>query len=96
MLLNINDITKNNNLDIQGVIHIGAHHGQELENYVGNDSQPNVASSLIVEGRIGIGTTSPDYLLDVDGVIRVQTTIYSSDKNIKKINNKLKVKLFLN
>tara|TARA_R100000008_G_C3542467_1_gene145582 strand:+ start:166 stop:822 length:657 start_codon:yes stop_codon:yes gene_type:complete len=34
MLLNFDDIIKKNNLDIEGVIHIGAHHGQELEKYV--------------------------------------------------------------
>jgi len=36
MLMNIHDIVKTNELirDITGVIHIGAHHGQELETFV--------------------------------------------------------------
>ncbi len=36
-----------------------------------------------VTGRVGIGTLSPGYLLDVTGQIRVQTTVYSSSRTIK-------------
>jgi hypothetical protein len=35
------------------------------------------------DGFVGIGTTTPGYLLDVNGVIRVQTTTYQSDERLK-------------
>jgi len=34
-------------------------------------------------GRVGIGTNAPGYLLDVNGQIRVQTTVYSSSRTLK-------------
>lgn len=34
-------------------------------------------------GFVGIGTTTPGYLLDVNGVIRVLTTTYQSDERLK-------------
>lgn len=34
MLLNIDEMVAKNNLKINGVIHIGAHHGQELERFI--------------------------------------------------------------
>jgi hypothetical protein len=44
-------------------------------------------------GYVGIGTTTPGYLLDVNGIIRVQTTTYTSDgrlkENVKEISNSL-------
>ncbi len=42
-------------------------------------------------GYVGMNTTNPQYQLDVNGVIRVQTTTYTSDArlklNIKNLNN---------
>jgi len=35
------------------------------------------------EGFVGIGTITPEYLLDVNGVIRVLTTTYQSDERLK-------------
>ena len=37
------------------------------EGYVGNDNKPGTANSLIVEGNVGIGTTSPSTTLDITG-----------------------------
>jgi len=34
-------------------------------------------------GFVGIGTTTPGYLLDVAGQIRVQTTVYASSRTVK-------------
>jgi cell division protein FtsB len=46
-------------------------------------------------GRVGIERTNPSYTLDVNGLIRAQTTIYSSDarfkENIQPIKNGLDV-----
>ena len=36
MLLNLNDIIKKYNLKIEGVLHIGAHFGEEYESYIEN------------------------------------------------------------
>jgi FkbM family methyltransferase len=36
MLINLKDAIKKHNLKIKGVIHIGAHHGQEFRDYVNN------------------------------------------------------------
>jgi hypothetical protein len=41
------------------------------------------SSSYFNGGNVGIGTTSPQYLLDVNGQIRVQTTVYSSSRTLK-------------
>ena len=35
------------------------------------------------DGYVGIGTTDPEYLLDVSGNIRVVTTVYTSDDRLK-------------
>nr|WP_320120066.1 hypothetical protein [uncultured Marinifilum sp.] len=35
-------------------------------------SQLNVSSDAILQSKVGIGTTSPDYTLDVKGVIRTR------------------------
>ncbi|NJO68512.1 MAG: T9SS type A sorting domain-containing protein [Bacteroidetes bacterium] len=44
-------------------------------------------------GYVGIGTSTPQYLLDINGTMRVQTTVYSSDErlkeNIKNLNSSL-------
>ena len=46
-------------------------------------------------GRVGIERTNPSYTLDVNGLIRAQTTIYSSDarfkENVQPIENGLDV-----
>jgi hypothetical protein len=34
-------------------------------------------------GNVGVGTNTPEYLLDVNGQIRVQTTVYSSSRTLK-------------
>ncbi len=38
---------------------------------------------ILSNGNIGIGTNNPQYLLDVNGQIRVQTTVYSSSRKLK-------------
>ncbi len=38
---------------------------------------------IAANGDVGIGTTNPLYLLDVNGQIRVQTTVYSSSRALK-------------
>ena len=37
MLLNFNELVKKYNMNIKGVIHIGAHYGQEHQLYKEND-----------------------------------------------------------
>ena len=34
MLLNFNELVKKYNMNIKGVIHIGAHYGEEIQEYV--------------------------------------------------------------
>lgn len=36
MLIKFADLKKKYNMDIQGIVHIGAHHGQEIDEYVNN------------------------------------------------------------
>jgi len=38
--------------------------------------------TVYIPGKLGIGTTTPDYLLDVSGNIRVVTTVYTSDDRL--------------
>jgi hypothetical protein len=38
---------------------------------------------VAANGFVGIGTNNPQYLLDVNGQIRVQTTVYSSSRSLK-------------
>ena len=38
---------------------------------------------VAANGNVGIGTNNPQYLLDVNGQIRVQTTVYSSSRKLK-------------
>ncbi len=54
-----------------------------------NDTSDPYASGAVrivingATGNVGIGTTTPQYLLDVNGQIRVQTTVYSSSRKLK-------------
>lgn len=63
--------------------------GVSYYNFAG-DTRITIKSS---NGYVGIGTTNPGYLLDVNGVIRVQSTTYTSDgrlkENVKEISNSL-------
>jgi len=38
---------------------------------------------VAANGFVGIGTNNPQFLLDVNGQIRVQTTVYSSSRSLK-------------
>lgn len=42
------------------------------------------AMTVLRNGNVGIGTLTPQYILDVNGQIRVQATLYSSDIRLKK------------
>ncbi len=64
-----------NKLDVEGGAVIGAI-------YSGTNTAP--VNGLLVEGRVGIGTTTPAQLLDVNGNIAVSgTTVHTSDVRYK-------------
>ena len=43
MLINFTDIKKKYNMNIRGIIHIGAHYGEEISEYIKNDIQDIIA-----------------------------------------------------
>jgi endosialidase-like protein len=59
------------------------------------DSTNNTRLTITQDGDIGIGTTSPNYKLDVRGSIGNNTTLYHSDrrwkKNIKPLSESLSI-----
>ncbi len=51
---------------------IGSHHKGNLTFYVKNESELHEALRINARGHVGIGTTTPDYKLDVCGTIRAK------------------------
>lgn len=49
-----------------------------------NNSQLNVRMHINHDGKVGIGTTAPSELLDVNGNIIATAYLYTSDKRLKK------------
>ena len=59
--------------------------GMDNNLYFGYGSAAAPSPVLVIQngGNVGIGITTPAYLLDVAGQIRVQTTVYSSSRALK-------------
>ena len=49
--------------------------------YVGENRDISMFGSGPRQGRVGIGTTQPDRLIDVAGDIKIDQNIYDSDNN---------------
>ena len=50
---------------------------------LGNSTVNSAMLNVMGNGNVGIGTTSPGYLLDVDGAMRAATYLYTSDRRLK-------------
>ena len=69
----IGTIAPKNKLDVEGGVVIGA-------TYSGTNTAPT--NGLLVEGDVGIATTTPQNLLNVIGDINATTSIFSQNKNL--------------
>jgi FkbM family methyltransferase len=100
MLIDFSDLIKKYNMNISGIIHIGAHYGEEIHDYINNDIKKIVAFEPLVENysilqdnirRLGIDVETHQTAL---GSSSGETLMYVSS-NQKQSSSILKPKVHL-
>tara|TARA_X000000368_G_scaffold372525_1_gene322925 strand:- start:42 stop:659 length:618 start_codon:yes stop_codon:yes gene_type:complete len=101
MLISFKDLVKKYNLIITGVIHVGAHHGEELEDYIDEGIQniilfePLIESFEIVANKaMKLNANIEGYNVALGTQTEGSTTMYVSD-NEKQSSSILKPKVHL-
>jgi FkbM family methyltransferase len=67
MLINFTNIRKKYEMDIRGVIHIGAHHGKEIQEYLDNGIQNITVFEPVSETFDILAKKLEDYNADING-----------------------------